>query len=167
MEGWGLLPGPDSSGQSSRRWQGDHTFLKSGPVTRPSPHLSLFSAFLSASISVSVTSCLTHHFPALTVSFYHHLFTPTVSVSLYLVLSLSLSHSLVGGLSLSQRLCLSFSLTSLLPVTISFSVCLSSLSQSLDHLLIFPFFLSASLSVFLTWFPHSGKRSGRCWERRT
>lgn len=167
MEGWGLLPGPGSSGQSSGRWQGDHTFLKSGPVTRPSPHLPLFSAFLSASISAPVTGCLTHHFSALTVFLSSSLHSHGLSLSIPCSLAISLILSCWYSVSLTTSLPLILSLTSLLPVTISFSICLSSLSQSLDHLLIFPFFLSASLSVFLTWFPHSGKRSGRCWERRT
>lgn len=124
-EGWGLLPGPSSSGQSSGRWQGDPAFLKSGPVihqTPPRPPSAHPVRRVSLPDSVSVTGPLSHRLSPLPLSPRRHLFTPTAAVPRYL--------RLVCAACVSASSLVSLPLTSLPPVTISLPIRLPGFSQS-------------------------------------
>ena len=140
-----------------------------GPPPPPPP-----SARSSLPQSLWLLGCLTHRLCSLAVS--------VISVSLRPHgLSLSVPVSLTVLFPLILCLCPSFtvslslvvSLNSLACYHLTFHLCLSvclpslSLPPSLQRPLTLPVCLSASLPAFLTWFPHSGKRSGRCWGRRS
>lgn len=134
----------------------DHTFLKNGPVTDTSPHP-------TRSVRFSLLFCI----------------CPQLSDPPPLGPLLWSLYLLLASLFPSLAVCLSSSFVVSSPLLVSGSQ-LSCPYYVIFHLFVCPLsptvspspsliasLLSASLLAFLTWFPRSGRRSGRCWERRS
>lgn len=130
----------------SGMWQGDHTFYTVGPTHGPAPSPPL-STFLSACHGLSDSSLLPR---CLSLASRHSH-------------GLSLSAWLSGVSVCFSALCLFHNLSA------SHCLLLSHLlrSHSPSFLITLSHCLSVSLPIFLPRFPHSGKKSGPCWARRS